>query len=651
MQWPHSPPPNSKRVKSIQVLPGRTLEDPYAWLKEESSETSDWINEQRTYTNCFFADDSQCDLLIQQMQERLSNVRGIVLPHGIGNRFFGLRREQLVEFVDHEIRLIVRIPGAHRIIDGDSHGTRIAVAMTDSTDNVELQLVDTATGHIIGETVSLGQAYLHEAGVAVVSRQALFHVYRKSWADPVSVIHRNAEGQVDTWFTHGPAATIRLSLSPDERWLVMMLSEGESSTQLYLRDLQGDNQWHQCASEVDARITVFWLGQRLLLQTSWQAPNGRLLSLLPEEGLEQPCTAWLAESDAPILHISVASNRVFVGYLRNVQTQVSIFDESGQSLGTVPSIGQATQSPMFGSSHAAEAAFTASTYNDPATLFWYDIKTNTVLNRLRSNDTVITQQIWFDSKDGTKIPMTILHQRDVEMRNAPTVLYGYGGWGSAVFPWYDPFIAHWISLGGIYAVANIRGGSEFGQAWHEAGRLLNKNNVFDDFIGAARWFIEQGISTPKRLGIRGFSNGGLLMGVMLTRYPEMWAAVSAHIAPFDQTDFEVNPSVKLELGDPADPVHLGNLLSYTPYYHVREGEPYPAVMITAGAEETRIPAHDCLRMTARLQMATASQAPILLRLLEGVGHGMNRMAMPIERQARIDGEELAFFCRALDVVL
>ena len=146
----------------------------------------------------------------------------------------------------------------------------------------------------------------------------------------------------------------------------------------------------------------------------------------------------------------------------------------------------------------------------------------------------------------------------------PVVLYGYGGWGQSVFPWYDPFVADWVGAGGIYAVANIRGGGEFGREWHEAGRRHNKHNVFDDFRSAADYLVDTGMTTRTRLGIRGFSNGGLLMGVMLTRYPERFGAVSAHIAAFDLSGFAINPSVVHELGDPNDECDFDYLMSYPP---------------------------------------------------------------------------------------
>ena len=641
MDW-YTSPPEARRVDQVDTHHGVDFADPYAWLKESTDEQSAWLEAQQAYTAETLDRTQWFDRLERRMATRLSRNRPVELPRAFGPRFMVLRRGDLIDVSGPEESFITHIPQGRILANGSACGTRIAVAVTDSSDRVAFQIVDVETAEKIGDPVDVGVAAPHYPGCVALGRGTLYCTIRESWSTSARVV-AVTDGEIETLFTTDPDMTVRLFLSEDETTLLLLNDLGETATHVYLKDLDDVGEWRRIVPDSTGRCDSLWIDHRLFLRTDWLAPNGRVIEIdtATGESIER-----IAEAETPILHFSSAGDRLFVGYLDDVQTRVSAFTMDGEKVGDVPSFGQQTQSPMFGSRRLSRAAFTVSDYHQPAALVWYDVRSNSIDRLIDDVDDVSSEQVWYESTDGTRIPMTIIHRQDVDPRRVPTILYGYGGWGLAVYPWYDPFIAEWVSLGGVYAIANVRGGSEFGASWHHAGRRRQKENVFADFVSAAHWLIDRGFTEPRRLAIRGFSNGGLLMGVMATRFPELFAAVSAHIAPFDLTNFDANPSVKRELGDPEDPDDFAYLMGYSPYQNIR-AKNYPAIVITAGAQEVRLETHDALRMVARLQHATTARSPILLRYLRTMGHGMSRLATSVADQARHDAEELAFLCEAL----
>jgi prolyl oligopeptidase len=230
------------------------------------------------------------------------------------------------------------------------------------------------------------------------------------------------------------------------------------------------------------------------------------------------------------------------------------------------------------------------------------------------------------SADGTAVPINILHRRGLALDGShPALLYGYGGYSISLRPGLHRLNRLWIDQGGVYAEANLRGGNEFGETWHEAGRLLRKQHVFDDFYACARALVDKGYTRPERLAINGRSNGGLLMGAALTQHPEMYRAVVSGVGIYDSLRFELTDNGVFnvtELGTVSDPAQLRALYAYSPYHRVRDGVAYPAVLLTTGANDPRVDPYNSRKMTARLQAATSSDRPILLRAADDVGHGM-----------------------------
>ncbi|MEO1088466.1 MAG: prolyl oligopeptidase family serine peptidase, partial [Acidobacteriota bacterium] len=298
----------------------------------------------------------------------------------------------------------------------------------------------------------------------------------------------------------------------------------------------------------------------------------------------------------------------------------------------LPGLGTAgTPAGTWGSD---SAFYRFSSFTAPSTVYRYDVASN--VSSVWNEPAVpfdpagfTTEQVWYSSKDGTQVPMFLVHREDLPRDgDRPTLLYGYGGFNVSLTPGFRTLAALWVESGGVYAMANLRGGGELGDAWHKAGMLENKQNVFDDFIAAAEWLVDNDYTRPERLAIQGGSNGGLLVGAAMTQRPELFRAVLCQFPDLDMVRYwqfeNNNPPALLEYGDASDPEQFKFLHAYSPYQKVTDGVSYPAVMLTSGDGDTRVPPLQARKMAARLQAATASDRPVFLRYDTKAGHAGGR---------------------------
>ncbi len=265
---------------------------------------------------------------------------------------------------------------------------------------------------------------------------------------------------------------------------------------------------------------------------------------------------------------------------------------------------------------------------------------------------IVVEQVWFTSKDGTRVPMFVMHKEGIELTgDHPTWLYGYGGFLATVTPRFDPMAAIWVERGGVYAVANLRGGSEFGEAWHRGGNLENKQNVFDDFIAAAEFLIDQGYTNPEKLAIRGYSNGGLLVMSAMTQRPDLYRAVLCGFPDLDMVRFYTftennNLPAMYEYGNASIPEQFEFLRAYSPYQAVKKGTKYPAVIFTSGDLDTRVPPLQARKMAAAVQWASRSGYPVILHYDPKAGHAGGR-GWPFSHRIEVNAMELAFLIEQL----
>jgi prolyl oligopeptidase len=341
--------------------------------------------------------------------------------------------------------------------------------------------------------------------------------------------------------------------------------------------------------------------------------------------------------------------KLLVHYLHDVGSQLKLFSLEGRPLGELPLPGRGTASSFQGRWDDGELFFDFGSYPSPRTTYRADVGTGGVDVFWRpqvpfDSAAYETKQVWSTSKDGTRVPMFVTHRRGLALDgDRPALLTGYGGFNVSITPGFNAAAAWWLEQGGVYAVANLRGGGEFGEQWHRAGMLENKPNVFADFIAAAEWLITERYTRPARLAIRGASNGGLLMGAAFTQRPELFQAVLCEFPDLDMIGYHRfdnnNPPALLEYGDASRPDQFKFLYSYSPYQKVKRGTKYPAVLFTTGDADTRVPPLQARKMTARMQAATASGRPVLLLYDTKAGHAGGR---PIGKIVEDLSLEMAF---------
>jgi prolyl oligopeptidase len=353
--------------------------------------------------------------------------------------------------------------------------------------------------------------------------------------------------------------------------------------------------------------------------------------------------------DHAIQGFVLAGGRLVVHTLRDVSSHLTLYDLEGNELGELELPGRGSVGAIDGHWERNELFFDFTSYTLPRSTLRADITSGDVETWWSpevpfDGSEYGTRQVWFTSKDGTKVPMYVVHRLDLPLDgDRPALLYGYGGFNVSILPSFSALAAWWVEQGGIYAVANLRGGGEYGEEWHRAGMLESKQNVFDDFLAAADWLIANRYTRPQRLAIRGASNGGLLVGAALTQRPELFRAVLCEFPDLDMIGYHRfennNPPALLEYGDASKAEDFAFLREYSPYQRIEEGTPYPAVLLTTGDADTRVPPLQARKMTARLQAASSSGRPVLLLYDTKAGHAGGR---PLAKVVDDLSLELAF---------
>ena len=446
-----------------------------------------------------------------------------------------------------------------------------------------------------------------------------------------------------------------LSASRDGRWVADMVQRGDGGEwQLFLRSQDDGAQWRQLTDLPDKWVAVTFGGDALYVLSLKDAPHGQVLRLPLSDGVTaKDAEVVVAQSDLSIEIIAATGDRLWVAYLDGGPSALRAFHAAGGPLPNLDLPTVCSVEPLTALSDDA-VAWAVETYLAPRS-WWVQRDDEHHPRRTALDSTspvdfsgVSVQRVFAPSPDGAQVPISLLVPAGSGGGPAPTVLYGYGGYAISLKPWFDPTILVWLEQGGVYAIANIRGGGEYGEEWHHAGRLDKKQNCFDDFAACADHLVSSGVTARDRLAIMGGSNGGLLMGAVLTQRPDVAAAVVAGVPIMDSLRSELTPNGEFnitEFGTVADPDMFQALLAYSPYHNVRDGTAFPAVLLTAGESDPRVDAWHAKKMAARLQAANAADAPVLLRMNAG-GHGIGQS---LDDQVALFADIYAFIVDRLGV--
>ena len=660
------PPPRTVQDNVREVIYGVEIIDPYRWLEDQDSpETREWIAAQNAYTQSLLDPLPMRERIYKRLMEMYRHESISEPEEENGRYFFSMRGADqdlwsiyVREGADGPNQLLVDpqpLSPDHTTsvtLDGASQDGRLLAygVRRGGEDETEIHIVEVGSRRDLPDRLPralyLGLSWEKDGRVfyyARAQRDTGKRIYRHVLGtDPAQDAEIFGKG-------YGPDVWVSPYASRDGRYLLAIVQKGWENSELFLQDLAQHGPFRPLVAGIAARFEPQFAGDSLVVQTDWQAPKSRIVML----DLHHPeptnwCEIVPAREDA-IEDFAVIGQKVFVHYLHNVTSRIDIFSLDGQHLGDVslPSLGSAG---IYGRWGDDEGILYFSSFTTPYSLFRYSVSTGK--RELWYRDAVPfdsnafeTEQVWYSSKDGTRVPMFLVHRKGLKPDGQlPTLLYGYGGFDVSMTPAFSYRAAWWVEQGGLYTLANIRGGGEFGEAWHRAGMLDKKQNVFDDFIAGAQWLIENGYTNPERLAIWGGSNGGLLMGAVLTQRPDLFRAVVCEYPDLDMVRYyqftkNNNPPALLEYGNASNPAQFKFLYAYSPYQHVQPETKYPAVLLMSGDGDTRVPPQQARKMAARLQAATNSGRPVLLLYDSKAGHSGGK---PLRKVVQDLSLELSF---------
>jgi prolyl oligopeptidase len=662
-------PPLAAQKPVEDDVQGHKITDPYRWLEDAgSTDTQKWVHDELAYTRSLLDPLPGRDQLHKRLSELLS-IGTISAPQLGGKYYFYTKREgsqnQPVLFVREGLngkdRALVDVNAL--AADGtvaldwwtpSEDGKYVAYGTSPSGSEMStLRVIETATGKMLPDEIERTRAasiawkldnsgfyytrYPKKGEVAegqeVYNRHIFYHTLG---SDPAKDPLIFGEGR-------DPQDWLDATLSNDDRWLLITVAQGWTKTELFLQDLK--------AGSAPVRITegknFLYGGEidngKIFITTNEDAPRYRAFVVNASSPARANWKEIVPQDDAVLQNVGMVNGLLLAQYEKNASSQLRLLDPDGKLLGDIrlPAIG--TVFGLGGKWNREEAFLAFHSFTVPDSVFQINLadRGTTLWSKVEAPgidpEKYEVNQVWFNSKDGTRGPMFVFHKKGLELNGKnPTMLTGYGGFNVSMSPSFIGSRYLWLEHGGVYAVANLRGGAEFGEDWHRAGMLDKKQNVFDDFIAAAEFLISQKYTDKDHLGIIGGSNGGLLMGAALTQRPDLYRAVVCQVPLLDMLRYQNFQIAKLwvpEYGSSEDPKQFDWLYAYSPYHHVKQGTEYPAILFMTADTDTRVDPMHAKKMSALMQAEAANgrsrERPILLRVDTKAGHGAGK---PIVKQ-------------------
>ncbi|WP_437754909.1 prolyl oligopeptidase family serine peptidase [Sorangium sp. So ce1389] len=655
---PAYPPTRAVPVK--YALYGVEITDPYRWLEDgDAPEVKEWMRAQDAFTRAELSRLPEREAIASRLKQ-LFYIDAVSAPRHRRGRYFVSRRhatkeKSIVYWKEGkggEERVLldpnswsddgsVSLGGWEVSWDGKNVAYKV---QKNNSDEATLHVMDVASGKRSDVDVIEGAKYAYASWTP--SGDGFYYVWLPT--DP-SIPVADRPGYAEVRFhrlgqdprqdrvvrgkTGDPSTFLNASVSKDGRFLVLTVAHGWTSTDVYFRDLRRPGAQaadRPLAVGRDAHYNVEVYKDRFYVHTDEGAPHYRVFEVDPDRPERAAWKEIVPERpDATLDSVSVVGGHLALSYLKDASSRVEVRALDGRLVREVPLPGIGTVGGPSGLPDEDEAYFSFESFTSPQEIYATSIRTGETALYTRTEVPVdpsafTVEQTFFPSKDGTKISMFIVRRKDMKKDGSSrALLYGYGGFQISQTPSFTASMYPWLERGGVYAVANLRGGGEYGEAWHRDGMLLKKQNVFDDFIGAAEHLVREGYTRPERLVIQGGSNGGLLVGAALTQRPELFRAAVCGVPLLDMVRYHLFGSGKTwisEYGSADDPAQFKALYAYSPYHHVRPGTRYPAVLLLSADSDDRVDPMHARKFAAALQAASAG-GPVLLRIERNAGHG------------------------------
>ncbi|MBX5460036.1 MAG: S9 family peptidase [Steroidobacteraceae bacterium] len=679
--------PQTERGNVVDNYHGTQVADPYRWLEDLDSEaTRRWVEAQNALSQ------PRLEALPARpwLKERLTalwNYERFGIPRKAGKYYYFTRNDgtqnQSVLYVTDSLTSLGK-----PIFDPNTASQDATIALSDFTPSPDGKVVAYAvsdggtdwqiwkfrradTGEDLPDTLNhtkfWGVSWARDGSGVYYSRYpARKNAPEDSRGDdagrPDVYFHKLGQPQnqdtlvyrVTNHPTHVPQGTV----TEDGRYLIITLNEGDLANGVDVLDLRKSGaRAKPLFSKWDALYYfVGSQGDELYFYTTNAAERGRVIRV----NVNRPDpSAWrtvIPEADISLESVHLVGGRLIANYVKDAHGLVRLYETNGRLVGEVPLPGIGTVSGFEGESADQETFFSYADYVTPAAIYHYDPRANKA-DEWRTphlpakTDVYVTEQVFYQSKDGTRVPMFITHRRDMKKDgNQPVLLYGYGGFNISATPTFRAQVLAWLELGGVFAEANLRGGGEYGKAWHLAGTRNHKQNVFDDFIAAAEYLIAERYTNPKRLAIHGRSNGGLLVGATLVQRPDLFAAALPAVGVLDMLRYHTASANarqwSTDYGLSENPEDFKAQYAYSPYHNAKPGKCYPPTLITTADHDDRVVPWHSYKFAAALQYAQSCPNPILIRVETRAGHGAGK---PVWMQIEDFADQLAFVAHALQM--
>lgn len=663
--------PVTVKKDSVKEYFGTSVNDPYAWLEDDNSEeTKNWVKQENEVTNGYLSKIPFRNE-IKERYTKLINYEKVGAPRKVGDYYFlnkndGLQDQSVIYFRKGEVDEWQVFMDPNKM---SAEGTVTVDLMSASKDNKliayryseagsdwgEIRVRDIESNQDIKDVIKwvkfsgsswLGNGFYYSGFEAPnegdeLSAENKFHtVYFHQIGTDQSEDRLVYRDVTDPNLYHG------LSVTEDEKYLVLYVYQGTDNVDIHFKstaNLEGDFSPMITGFTSKSEVVDF-VNDKFLVRTDMDAPLNKLVAISPTMVDKENWETIIPETENYLSSVNTGGGKMFAQYMINATTQISVMDYDGNNAKIIELPGTGSASNLGGKSEETKLFYSFTSFLYPPTIFEYDVVSGISKEYYRPKidfnpSDYVEKQEWFTSKDGTKVPVFVVHKKDLEMNGEnPTLLYAYGGFNISLTPSFSTSRIILLENGGVYVMANLRGGGEFGEDWHQAGMKMQKQNVFDDFIGAAEYLVEKKYTSHEKLAIEGRSNGGLLIGAVMAQRPDIAGVAFPSVGVMDMLkyhEFTIGWGWTPEYGASSDSKEMFEYLyGYSPLHNLKEGTKYPSTMVsTADHDDRVVPAHS-FKFAARLQEVHQGDNPVLIRIETNAGHGAGKpISKIIDEQA------------------